>query len=304
MQLAFLLELACQVAVGRAAAAGRSGSAGLVQRLLLLGQERGSTHLIAAVAEFGLQPLRQRDRPAVDARHLAGLIGQRQCRIGQVGRVQVSRSKARPVRAMRAHAGRGGDAGTAAAIARGNVGHGSQAAQLALVGHVQIAPGADIEQAGAGDVEGAEADIAAGLHHRHIIGTGMHDQVAACGGIADCGGPRFGREIVAVGGAHPADRTVGIAEHGAQVVIGAQRRTGVDDVATSADRHRAATVVPGGGGRGDAAVDELVVARIDHAAAAQADQVTVHGVVARRLLAHVHVAGGGGRGEDEQRVQL
>ncbi|MNV75043.1 hypothetical protein D3C71_1683050 [compost metagenome] len=132
----------------------------------------------------------------------------------------------------------------------------------------------------------------------------MHDHVAACGTAGDRRGPGLGGRIAAVDGAHPAQRTIGIAKHRADVVEGTQRGARVDDVPAGTDGDGTTTVVPGAGDIGGDPVVEDAVLGIDHAAAAQPDQVAVERVVARRRLAHVHVTGRGRRSKGEQRIEL
>ncbi|MNL22925.1 hypothetical protein D3C87_1442870 [compost metagenome] len=129
---------------------------------LLADQEGVGSGLVAAVAELALQPLRQRQRPAVDGHRLAWLLGQRMRGIGQIVRVQVAPGEGLPIGA-RAHAGGHGHAGAAAAVAGLHIDHRPQRLDLTVVGEVQVAPRGHLEQTRSGDVEAAVADVAAGL---------------------------------------------------------------------------------------------------------------------------------------------
>ncbi|MNV44547.1 hypothetical protein D3C71_1363110 [compost metagenome] len=55
--------------------------------------------------------------------------------------------------------------------------HWAQADDRRLVFHQDVAARADFQRAGAGNGEAAVKDVAAGLHHGHIVRVTMHEKI-------------------------------------------------------------------------------------------------------------------------------
>ncbi len=147
---------------------------------LLLGGQAGEERLglfrVAGEAEALVQPLGQLAFVGPD--HLARLLGQRGAGLRQVGRIQVALEEGLIVGPRRA--GLEHDIGTRPAVARH---HRAETGDRCAVLHEDVAPGADLQGTGAGDVEVAVEDVAAGLDQREVVGVVVDEEVAGERGI-------------------------------------------------------------------------------------------------------------------------
>ena len=239
-----------------AAAGAQLGEVDLArEHALLLGRQRVEVGArVAGIAGEAVDLRQPQQQFVFVGLERQALVGQRPRRIGDAGRVQVAAQEAGVVGALRAQAGLHGDAGARAGVARH---HRPHAQHGGLVQHLDVAAGADFQRAGPGHGEAAGDDVAAGAHQRDVARLVVDEQVVGVA-VAEREGARLQRS---------------------------QGAAAADDVASGQHAHGARAQVPLPAGQ------VFRRAEAQQAAAADADQVAVHRVEARRRPG----AGGGRR---------